>query len=572
MRRPARRPGLAAALAAALVAAGAAGADPGGLVGSYLAARSASGNSDYEAAAAYYTQALVRDPSNPMLLESAAVAQLALGNLEAAVPIATRLSEIVPQNQIALLALLGADLVAGDYEGVLADYAAGRSVGPLVDGLVKGWAHLALGDAGEALAAFDALIAQPALAPFGAYHKALALAYVGDFEGADRLFSGEGGASFGMTRRGVTAHVEVLTQLERYDDALALLDRAFGADPDPAVRGLRERVAARQSLPFDLIGGPADGMAEVFFTVAGALAGEAEDSYTLLYARIAQALAPGHSDALLLVAGILERQGQYDLATAAYNAIPRTDPAFHHAELGRAEALRSAGRTEAAIEVLEQLAKSHPELPDVHRALGDILRAQERYDAAAASYDAAIAALPVEDPSQWVLYYVRGISHERADRWEKAEADFRKALELSPDQPQVLNYLGYSYLEMQTNLDEALSMIERAVAARPDDGYIVDSLGWALYRLERYEEAVAPMERAASLMPVDPIVNDHLGDVYWAVGRRNEARFQWRRALSFNPEEKDAVRIRRKLEVGLDAVLAEEGAKPIAVANDRQGG
>lgn len=572
MRRPARRPGLAAALAAALVAAGAAAADPGGLVGSYLAARSASGNSDYEAAAAYYTQALVRDPSNPMLLESAAVAQLALGNLEAAVPIATRLSEIVPQNQIALLALLGADLVAGDYEGVLADYAAGRSVGPLVDGLVKGWAHLALGDAGEALAAFDALIAQPALAPFGAYHKALALAYVGDFEGADRLFSGEGGASFGMTRRGVTAHVEVLTQLERYDDALALLDRAFGADPDPAVRGLRERVAARQSLPFDLIGGPADGMAEVFFTVAGALAGEAEDSYTLLYARIAQALAPDHSDALLLVAGILERQGQYDLATAAYNAIPRTDPAFHHAELGRAEALRSAGRTEAAIEVLEQLAKSHPELPDVHRALGDILRAQERYDAAAASYDAAIAALPVEDPSQWVLYYVRGISHERADRWEKAEADFRKALELSPDQPQVLNYLGYSYLEMQTNLDEALSMIERAVAARPDDGYIVDSLGWALYRLERYEEAVAPMERAASLMPVDPIVNDHLGDVYWAVGRRNEARFQWRRALSFNPEEKDAVRIRRKLEVGLDAVLAEEGAKPIAVANDRQGG
>ncbi|MCX7645635.1 MAG: tetratricopeptide repeat protein [Rhodobacteraceae bacterium] len=572
MRRPVRRPGLAAALAAALVAAGGAGADPGGLVGSYLAARSASGNSDYQAAAAYYTQALVHDPSNPMLLESAVVAQLALGNLEAAVPIATRLGEIAPQNQIAQLVLLGAQLAAGDYEGVLAAYAEGRSVGPLVDGLVKAWAHLALGDAGEALAAFDALIAQPALAPFGAYHKALALAYVGDFEGAERLFSGEGGASFGMTRRGVTAHVEVLTQLERYDDALALLDRAFGADPDPAVKGLRERVAARQSLPFDLIGSPADGMAEVFFTVAGALAGEAEDSYTLLYARLAEELAPDHSDALLLIAGILERQGQYDLATAAYNAIPRSDPAFHHAELGRAEALRSAGRTEAAIEVLEQLAKSHPDLPDVHRALGDILRGEERYDAAAAAYDAAIAALPVEDPSQWVLYYVRGISHERAGRWEKAEADFRKALELSPDQPQVLNYLGYSYLEMRTNLEEALSMIERAVAARPDDGYIVDSLGWALYRLERYEEAVAPMERAASLLPVDPIVNDHLGDVYWAVGRRNEARFQWRRALSFNPEEKDAVRIRRKLEVGLDAVLAEEGARPIAVANDGQGG
>jgi tetratricopeptide (TPR) repeat protein len=507
-----------------------------------------------------------------MLLESAAVAHLALGNLETAVPVARRLAEIAPQNQIAQLVLLGAQLSAGDYAGVLHDYAAGRSVGPLVDGLVTAWAHLALGDAGEALADFDALIARPALAPFGAYHKALALAYVGDFEGAERLFSGEGGASFGMTRRGVRAHVEVLTQLERYEDALALLDRAYGADPDPAVRELRERVEARTSLPFDLIASPADGMAEVFFTVAGALAGEAEDSYTLLYARIAEELAPAHTDALLLIAGILERQEQFDLATAAYNAIPRTDPAFHHAELGRAEALRSAGRIEAAIEVLEQLAKSHPELPDVHRALGDILRSQERFEAAAAAYDAAIAALPVEDPSHWVLFYVRGIAHERAGHWEKAEADFRKALELSPDQPQVLNYLGYSYLEMQINLEEALSMIERAVAARPDDGYIVDSLGWALFRLERYEEAVEPMERAASLLPVDPIVNDHLGDVYWAVGRRNEARFQWRRALSFNPEEKDAARIRRKLEVGLDVVLEEEGAKPIAVADERQGG
>ena len=150
----------------------------------------------------------------------------------------------------------------------------------------------------------------------------------------------------------------------------------------------------------------------------------------------------------------------------------------------------------------------------------------------------------------------------------KPPTDVRKALELNPDQPQVLNYLGYSLVEKQIKLDEALDMIERAVAARPDSGYIVDSLGWVLYRLGRYEEAVVHMERAAELMPVDPIVNDHLGDVLWAVGRYREAEFQWTRALSFDPEEKDAVRIRRKLEVGLDVVLAEEGAQPLArVAN-----
>ena len=566
VRRSAR---IAAALALGLMAALPAAGE--GLVGSYLAARQASADDDYRTAAEYYTQALVRDPGNPFLLEATAVAQLALGNLDAAVPVARQLRTVMPENQIAEIVLLADQLVREDYEAALADYAAGREVGPLVDGLVQGWAHLAEGDVTEALAAFDAVIASGALAPFGAYHKALALALVGDFEGADRLFASEEGGGFAQTRRGVIAHVQVLAQLERREDALKLLDAAFGADPDPLVGSLRERLTAGESPAFDVLSSPAEGLAEVFFTVAGALSGEADDTYTLLYARVAEKLAPRHTDAILLAAGILERQEQYELATAAYNRIPREDPAFHQAELGRAEALRAADRNDAAIEVLEQLAKSHPALPEVHRALGDLFRAEERYEEAAAAYDAAIAALPTEDPSHWVLYYVRGISHERGQRWERAEPDFRKALELSPDQPQVLNYLGYSYLEMHENLEEALAMIQRAVDQRPDDGYIVDSLGWALYRLGRYDEAVAPMERAAELMAVDPIVNDHLGDVYWAVGRKIEADFQWRRALSFDPEEKDAERIRRKLEVGLDAVLAEEGAKPITVANGQDG-
>ena len=184
----------------------------------------------------------------------------------------------------------------------------------------------------------------------------------------------------------------------------------------------------------------------------------------------------------------------------------------------------------------------------------------------------AVALFEEDAEAQWLVYFSRGITHEREDRWPEAEADFRKALELRPDQPQVLNYLGYSMVEMQENLDEALDMIERAVAAQPDSGYIVDSLGWVLYRLGRYDEALVQMERAVELLPVDPVVNDHLGDVYWAVGRKREAEFQWHRALSFielgesNDAEPD--RIRRKLEIGLDAVLAEEGAPPLRVADD----
>jgi tetratricopeptide (TPR) repeat protein len=204
----------------------------------------------------------------------------------------------------------------------------------------------------------------------------------------------------------------------------------------------------------------------------------------------------------------------------------------------------------------------------VHVTLGDLRRQSKDFDAAVRAYDAALALYEDETPAQWFVYYARAISFERLDRWEQAEADFRKALDLNPDHPQVLNYLGYSLVEKRMKLDEALSMIERAVDARPNSGHIVDSLGWVLYRLGRYEDAVPHMERAAELMPVDPVVNDHLGDVLWAVGRYREAEFQWKRALSFIdpddvPTDISPDRVRQKLAEGLDAVLEQEGAAPL---------
>lgn len=273
-----------------------------------------------------------------------------------------------------------------------------------------------------------------------------------------------------------------------------------------------------------------------------------------------------------MTAGLLESLGQYDLAVATYKQIPNDSPDYHAAELGRAEALRRSAKPDAAIEVLEKLAKDYPSQPQAFVALGDLQRQQEAYDRAATAYDKALQLTDPGAPNMWFLHYARGICHERLGNWPGAEADFRAALELNPDQPQVLNYLGYSLVEKQEKLDEALDLIERAVAARPDSGYIVDSLGWVLFRLGRYDEAVGHMERAVELMPVDPVVNDHLGDVLWAVGRVREAEFQWRRALSFikaddTDGEADPERIRRKLEIGLDRVLAEEGVPPLKVAN-----
>jgi tetratricopeptide (TPR) repeat protein len=541
--------------------------------GSYLAARQAASVSDFETAVGYFARALSLDPDNPGLLESVTASRLALGQIEKALPVAEYMEELGLQSQVAHMVVVANLIAAGDFDAILARDPLNRGIGPLVDGLIRGWAYMGTGSVAKGLEQFDAVAEESGLRSFALYQRALALALVGDFEGADAVFSKEESRLSTMSRRAAIAHAQILSQLGRNDDALEMLALTFSGMADPGLTDIADRLAAGETLPFESVTSVRDGMAEVFYIIGTALNGEASGEYALIYARLAGFLRPNHIDAQLLSAEILDELGQYELAVETYRMVPQDSPEHSAAELGRAEALRRAAKPDAAIEVLERLAQNFPTLPRVYSALGDIQRQEENYTAAIKAYDQALDFTEEDSPSRWFLLYARGISHERLDQWDRAEKDFRAALKLNPNQPQVLNYLGYSLVEKRTNLDEALEMIERAVAGRPDSGYIVDSLGWVLYRLGRYDEAVAHMEKAVELMPVDPVVNDHLGDVYWAVGRFREAEFQWKRALSFvDPEDKDAEadpdRMRRKLEVGLDAVLAEEGAAPLRVADD----
>lgn len=531
--------------------------------GAYLAARVASAENDYREAAAWYDRLLQTTPDAVAMLDGAIVANLGLGDFTKAADLANRLAAASGNSQVAWLALIADKAQKEDYAGLIADQKAGRSAGKLLDGLVLAWAELGNGDMTDALAGFDAMAKSPGLEAFGLYHKALALASAGDFEGADEILSGRTSGAISMMRRGVIAHVQILSQLERNPDALALLDRTFGSDADPQIDNLRGRLKSGEVLPFDTVTTARDGIGEVFFTLAAALRGEADDSFTLLYTRITAYLRPDHGEAVLLTGGLLDQLGQPALAEETYATIKPDSPSYHIAEIGRAESLLAQDKTDAAIEVLQSLARSHGNLVAVQTALGDALRRQERFAEAIPAYGAAIKLIGTPERRHWALFYSRGICHERNGDFEAFESDLRQALSLEPDQPQVLNYLGYSFIDRGENLDEALAMIQTAVAKQPDAGYIIDSLAWAYFRLGQYEKAVEPMEKASLLEPVDPIVTDHLGDVYWAVGRQREAKFQWHRALSFDPEEKDAKRIRAKLEKGLDAVLADEGAKPL---------
>ena len=535
----------------------------GNLAGAFLAARVATTSDDFTAAAAYWERVLRADPDNINLRQQALFVALGLGDFEAAVAHARVLAEAGDTEQLAQIALLADEVARGDFAAAANAGPARDVIGPLAAGLVEGWAHLGTGSVSRTFETFDAVSDVPGLAPFVGFHRALAFALVGDFESADTILSDALGGGLSLGRRGLLARLQVLGQLGRFDEALALIESQFGDDPDRQIAVMRSAFAEGQAVPFDLVRSASDGVAEVLFTVAALLEEESAPAFVLVYARAAQHLRPDAGEMNVLVARLLGRMGQTALAEEVYSSVPSGDPYYIVAQLGRADVLNRADRADEAHAVLDQLAQAFPEEVTVFMTLGDLLRREERFEEAAEAYSAALALIGEPREQHWSLLYARAITYERSDRWDLAERDFRAALALAPEQPFVLNYLGYSLVERRENLSEALDMIERAVAAEPENGYIVDSLGWALYRLGRHDEAVAPMERAVELEPVDAVVNDHLGDVYWAVGRFREARFQWRRALSFGPaDELDMDRVRRKLDVGLDQVLIDEGADP----------
>jgi len=538
------------------------------LFGSYLAARQASNDRDRAEAARYLREALRLDPENRMLLERAMVYELSSGHYDEAVVLAPRVVEAIPDNLGANVLLGLKAMTDGNYPAARVRFAANDS-GPialLASSLLEMWVHQLAGDGEAARQSSEGLDEASTFGSFRAYHAALLADMQGRVADAEEAYASahESGARL----RVVDAYGRFLERHGKQERAIEIYRDFLAEAPNhPVILASLERVGSG-AVTGPLIADPFAGAAETLYSMGSALSQDGGGDLALIYLNMALYVHPGFDMANFLIADIHDRQSRHEEAIAAYSAVDPASPLKREAEIQAAVNLDSLDRVDEAKARIDALVEQDPTDRTALISGGAVMRAHERFAEALQYYDRAIRLIETPTQDDWQLYYFRGISHERTDQWALAEADFKKALELEPEQPLVLNYLGYSWIDLGLHLDEALEMVKLAVDQRPDDGYIVDSLGWAYYRLGDYDKAVEELERAVELRPDDAVINDHLGDAYWRVDRLLEARFQWDHALSMEPTDVETDKIRKKLELGLDAVEARKVVAEVAPAGE----
>jgi tetratricopeptide (TPR) repeat protein len=558
-------------------------------LGSYLAGRLAGKVLDLPAASVFYEKALESDPGSAMLIDSALQMEASRANWSRADVLASELVKVEPTNRVAHVHLGITAFKAGRFADAEAHFKGGGThpIGELTNVLARAWILQAQGKTDEALAVLDAPKLPDWAGTFVRYHRAL----LADLGGR----TSEARAAYSRISKNDQRILRVALAYARHaassgDTKLAqgILNGYFErikGEGHPYARALLAEVDSGARTPL-LVTSAAEGMAELFYGLGELLASEpiptAGDPVTLrlglVFLQFSLHLSPNATFPLLALAGAQETAKRYAAAIDAYDRVPKGTPIAVAVDISKALNLNQLERVDEAKALLEELARQHPRDIRPLEALGNILRAHKRYGEAAEYYGKAIALIGKAEARHWTFFYARGTCYERLKKLPQAEADLQRSLQLSADQPLTLNYLGYTWIDHNRNLQKGLKMIEKAVRLKPDDGYIVDSLGWAHYRLGNYDAAVKYLEQAVVLRPEDPTLNDHLGDAYWRVGREREARFQWDQALKLNPDPAEADKMREKLAKGLPltqprqakrgkVVRSEVRAKPSSEAN-----
>jgi Flp pilus assembly protein TadD len=528
------------------------------VTGAFMAGQQALHDLRTDEAARYFAQAAQADWDNTVLVERSFIAYAADGQIGQAASTAKHLLELDKTNELAELVVATEALKERRYaaaEQMLSQIGQDSFTG-ITAGILRAWALVGDNRMDEAEAVLDEL-GQSGLEDFLVFHRALMAEASGDNEKAIEL-AGRAFEAEPYVARIVEVYARALANAGRFDEAKDIIAQFEDQGlTHPIVTIVKEQVEAGQR-PGIFAANVQVGAAEMFHGIGVALSRDGSLDLSLVFLRMGLYLDPSADVIAVALGQLLDAASQHDAANVIYEAVPTTSPMKPTAVVRVAQNLDVAGDREEALRRLSNIVTSRPEDLDAISVLGDLQRYDEQYVEAAATYTKALELTGGESPSDWRFYYVRGIAYERAKEWPKAEADFLKALELNPEQPAVLNYLGYSWIDQDMNLEPALEMIEKAVAAQPQDGYIVDSLGWAFYKLGRIDEAVTTLEQAVLLRPNDAEINDHLGDAYWRAGRKLEAKFQWNVAASVDEVGNVKERVAPKLTDGLTEANATE--------------
>jgi len=519
----------------------------------YLSARFAAGEHDLPQAAHYYGRALANDPGNPSLLALSFFYSTTSGDFEAAGKYAQAVIATSPDDRAARLALAVVNFKHKDYAEVRKQLAQSAK-GPftvLTVSLLDGWAAAAMRDEPGMQKDVTALKAQSGAENITAFHAALLQDYLGHTALAEEGYKKALGSNQ-ATPRVLEAYGRFLERQGRGQDAgkLYRAHLAEGGLLSVTAPGLTRVASGEKPEPLFLI--PAAGAAETLFGIAASLTDAQSADVSILYLRMALYLRPDLGLAQVLLADRFETLRKFDAAIAIYRSIDPSSPYYRMAQVQAGLDLQRLGKGDEAIAGLKKLVASQPNDSEAWVALGDTYRASSKFAEAIDAYDRAEKAISKLARRDWPMLYARAMAREKLGKLDESEADIQTALKLSPEQPELLNYLGYSWVDRGRNIPEALTMLEKARTLRPYDGYIVDSVGWAYYQLGRYDDAAKTLEAAVLLVPGDPTINDHLGDALWRSGRRIDARFQWNHALTFSDNDTDKAAIEKKLKAGLN--------------------
>ena len=514
---------------------------PSGVFGDFLAGHFAVSQSDLNAATDDFLKAMATSPGDPEMLQQAFLTSVMSGRSEA-----VQLAHQLPDNPVAQLLLGDEEARSGNWAAAEQRYQAlpRQGLTQLLQPLLVAWAQAGGGRTDAALTTLSPFVAGQRFRGIFALHAGMIADLGGKTADAARFY---GIAQAEMPQMNLRL-AQILASWEARSGHPAAAQRILAtladSSPDMAIAAPALE-AASASRP---VAQATDGIAEAYLALGGALRAQDSHDYAMVMLRLALDLRPGLTAARLLSADLLSNDRHPDAALQMLASVPGDDPLAAVVRMRQVGIMVQTGRTDEALRELDRLAADYPDsaLPPIER--GDILRSKERYNEAITAYTSGIAKLGRPGAQDWPVFYDRGIAYEEAHQQVRAEGDFQHALLLAPDQPYVLNYLGYTWADKGEHLAEAQRMIQKAADSRPNDGAITDSLGWVMLRQGDVGDAVQVLERAVELEPEDATINGHLGDAYAAAGRKLEAEYQWRRALTLNPGPEDTAKLEAKLQ------------------------